>query len=625
MDPVTLGKKGLHYLKRGDLSRPIEWIMGRVLFGNIWTVEEGVDPPAWLTTESPIEILKTVDREYPRFYSAIQDDERIGVDPSHPFEALEFQLIDVRSSDRIVVEASWQTEGGESKTTTMTFSDGQFNRLDCLPFEITFDEPATSADLSVSSEGVDRSSLLRPFAPARWKTSNEPLLSTPSVRSTRGENPPIFLISVDSVRFDFLEAFAPVLDALGPDAVVPTEPRTQGHWTRPSHASMITGVHPAKHGYVIGGREKEDINRIDPSLQTLAEFLQDRMYKCSACVATETLGGEYGFSRGFHRFEHKGMSWYKRKMDARDVVDTASTWLADDTTNRRGNDLFYFLHIYDPHYPYIPPFPIRSERVDLSVPERFRSHFPTKDYMDVLENDPPDIPDDQRETVLSFYEQSLAFVAEQLTELIQSMKDAGVFQESFVIILGDHGEEFYERKFALHTSLYDANIRPGMIIKPPASYEGDVPDEIDFIDIFPTIADMVGWESLDQCDGRPMGEIEGPRPRITERLDEDWYNVAVELDGEKAVLTYESNFPRRPSTDRLDSGPVHSEFYELAAVRDGEYANRWTETPKAKRERFLSVAEQFITERSLDTGQVDATAVQPSRSVLRQLERLGYK
>jgi hypothetical protein len=78
----------------------------------------------------------------------------------------------------------------------------------------------------------------------------KPLLTLPTISPTEPAASPIFLISVDAWRYDHVDAFQPLLDFLGSAATVPDEPRTQGFFTTPSHASMFTGVHPGDYGRV---------------------------------------------------------------------------------------------------------------------------------------------------------------------------------------------------------------------------------------------------------------------------------------------------------------------------------------------------------------------------------------
>jgi len=178
-----------------------------------------------------------------------------------------------------------------------------------------------------------------------------------------------FLISVDTLRYDVIDLFKPVVEAIGSSAVVPEEPRTQGHWTRPSHATMLTGTHPGTHGYVGGGRNANQIQGISPGVPRLPEILSETGYQCSACVGMHTLSPKYGFGRGFQSFVHQQRDYGKDGKTASSNVKQALRWLKDAAgQNGNGTNLFYFLHLFDPHYPYLPPISLKSGD-EIDIPE----------------------------------------------------------------------------------------------------------------------------------------------------------------------------------------------------------------------------------------------------------------
>lgn len=66
-----------------------------------------------------------------------------------------------------------------------------------------------------------------------------------------------------------------------------------------------------------------------------------------------------------------------------------------------------------------------------------------------------------------WYSKSVKYTSEQIARLLRYLKTQELFDESLIIVTGDHGEEFGERGFFSHSSLYDMNIRPFMAVKPP--------------------------------------------------------------------------------------------------------------------------------------------------------------
>lgn len=219
-----------------------------------------------------------------------------------------------------------------------------------------------------------------------------------------------------------------------------------------------------------------------------------------------------------------------------------------------------------------------------------------------------------------WYSQSIEYTADQTTHLLRHLKDVDLFDDSLIIITGDHGEEFGERGFFTHSSLYDDNIRPFMAIKPPAGETWNNRDSIDTIDFLPTVAKLVGAEIPNQCDGIPIQDTSNHDERITERIYPDWYNVSVEINGLKGIFTYKSNYPDRPEEDTVNNGPQLTEYYYLSDIRSEELQE--ANPSQDKQNKLKEAAEKFI----LDTKKYssDVTASKPSQETMKQLEDLGY-
>lgn len=627
MGLFDLFSKGTRYLLSGDVRSPAAWAYAKYTDSRIIDVDE-CETPTWIDVPGATSIAKNYRSDHSEYYPTLSESclgERIRIAPEVPFDRINTTIVDVEDAGRVSIEVDYETESGSTDAVEFSFTNGPFNEFRCIPVTIPLPEPALSADLRYST---DRSEGRLPRAlrdsDVDWKITRTPRLSVPSPKPSGDDGIPIVVISVDTFRYDYMDAFEPVIDALGPDAVVPSEPRTQGHWTRPSHASTFTGVHPADHGYVVGASDGIDVPTIDPDLTTIAEYLTDRLYRCSGVASQSSLSGDYGFARGFQRYELRNMTWEEREHDARSIVDRAIGWLETDA-EVHSDRLFYFLHLYDPHYPNLPPYPVVDELdLDLPVLSRFMDWQPRDDYVEILNGPAPDVPEDDLELVLGLYRKSLRYTAEQVCRFIETMKRRGLFEDALIFVLGDHGEEFYERKFVGHETLYDENIRPGVIVKPPAGAGLTVPDDVDFIDVFPTVATLLGERPPEQCQGIPWEtRPANDRPRITERLRPDWYNVSVEIDGKKGIFTYPENFPLLPSNDAVSGGPVEEEFVDLETWRSSEEDPGDETVTDETRHGLRERASEFASRET--TGEAKAASVQPSSEVRERLRKLGYR
>lgn len=557
------------------------------------------------------------------FVSVGDGSDSVAVSPNDPFRTVEFAVFDTIYTDHLVVEAIFETTDGDEIHKTRTLTDGSFFAARYVPIRFTIDEPAQRVCITVESNTTPprrREQLFKQIHRPEWKKSPEPGLTVPTPRGQGGT--PILLISVDTFRHDYLHTFEPVLSELGEAAVVPAEPRTQGYATQPSHGSLFTGVHPTTHGNFATKNAEAGISAgIDPELDTITKLLARNQYKCSGCGSEAKIGPKNGFGDGMDRFRYYPISWDDRIFDGSDIANAAIDWIRTDS-GAPSDRLFYFLHFFDPHYPYIPPQPEEIDGgIDYELADRVRDAVSQREYIDILEADPVEFPAGDTETLLKNYEASLQYTAFQVQRVIKQLKHTGLFDNSLIIITGDHGEEFFERNFWGHNTLYDNNIRPGMIIKPPADTTLPVRDAVDLIDVFPTIAELVEGTVPEGCQGVPLQDSRSD-PRITERHGAVHYSVAVEQDGVKGIFTYEYEFPGRPTEEQVTDGLVNAEFYRLAAVRSGSYEEVSDSIDQDLRADIQSVAESFILQTESADYEMSSSV---SRDVEARLEQLGYK
>jgi hypothetical protein len=552
--------------------------------------------------------------DFKKYYRVVND-KSVTFSPDTAFTQIAFDLLGVDSVNSAFIKATFHHRDGSVTTKTTQFSNGDlFERRD-IPLKYTLDEPAEHANIEVSSESDGSSG--RNYISFQNSTNNalsEPRISVPQIEQTTGPDVPIFFISVDTLRYDHLDCLSSTLDEFE-EATIPTEPRTQGVCTWPSHASMFTGVHPGTHGC----QARSTSLSIQESLITLPEYLEQLGYTNSACVGTGNLRPDSGFMRGFHRFNIKTMDWKRREFDSESNVDTVAKWLTNDDLSSKSK--FYFLHVFDPHYPYYPPLPItNTETIDYKLTDRIPRPSTERNYISLLNEDPLDISAEDLDVCKSYYRESIQYVDTQISRLIKMMKDENVFEEALIIITGDHGEDFYERNFLYHHSLYDTNIRPPIVIKPPNGDDFEPPDSTDLIDIFPTITQLLGDDIPEQVEGRSWTSNNELRPRITERFLEH-YNVSVEIDGVKGIFTYEENGPNRPSPTQIEEGPIKKEFYELEQVRSGEIKSDNTDISDNLKSRLEHQAQQFI--KSSDEV-LEQSKQEPREDVKKHLEDMGY-
>ena len=634
---MGLLRKGLRALLRGDISKIQDWFVEqiRTQLGEETVVEE-IETPSWMTSTGQQTIVRHTRIDANRFEG--RESEWVSILPSlsfsiespERFDRVDFPVINASSALEVTVEGRFSTESGGVIADTATLTNRQSRDVGfSVPVSIASEEPVHEVEVDITVEY--RHSLRNISSLLKREKEYKPWLELrpgqPAPRPTDTSQSPIFLISIDALRFDRQDELEPLISSFEGDATIPSEPRTQGHWTPVSHGCMFTGLHPGEHGFIgtYGDGWPQPIHR---NATTLPEILSDQLYKCSALVCNPNILPEWGFGRGFHRYQLKKLQELPDgKNDAAEQVNTIIDWV-DRDVREGSNNLFYFLHILDPHTPAVPPFPFQNvSDTDIdSIFEYAQTSADVKDYVEILEEG-LDIDDDLIDIAIQTYDETVAYTAEQVARLIEHLKRRDIYDDALIIITGDHGEEFGERNFHNHNSLYDANIRPFTLVKPPVDASWTVPEHTNTIDFLPTIARTVGESPPTHCQGTAwQNELGNREPRIIERIHWDWYNVSVEEDGVKAIFTYPSNHKERPPKAVIEDGPVVEEYYRLAQVREGRYEQCKSEISQERRQLFLDRAESFIATTHLETGDNTATSNQTvPEDVEDRLDQLGYK
>jgi arylsulfatase A-like enzyme len=388
---------------------------------------------------------------------------------------------------------------------------------------------------------------------------------------------------------------------------------------------MFTGVHPGEHKYV-GVGEASD-HPIHPDLVTLPELLASQGYKCSGLASHARILPEGGFGRGFYRYRSQNMTeWLDRRSDARTAVNQVLQWVEQDKLSSPSSDkVFYFLHVFDPHQPYIPDHPTAAvEDFSLAPIDTFgKVDFEKQLSVDNVNG--VDLNDELVEKIRSCYTASVEYTARQLYRLIEGLKRNDLFDNALIIVTGDHGEMFGENGMYKHKSVHYTNIRPFMAIKPPADADWTVPDTPSTIDILPTIATSVGAEIPNQCQGIPWQRMKQERSvRITERIRPDAYNIAIESNGIMAIFTYQERYPERPGQSELEAGPINEEFYQVNDLRVGRFIECEEELQASIKKQMRSQAKEFVSADPI-LKRDKQRSVQASEETDEQLRHLGYK
>jgi choline-sulfatase len=276
---------------------------------------------------------------------------------------------------------------------------------------------------------------------------------------------PVVLISIDTLRADHLPLYGyqgvatPAIDALARDGVTFDSAFSSCPMTLPSHVTMLTGLLPPEHGVRDNVGFAFDAKR-EPTLPSL---LHEKGYATGAAVSSWVLRGETGLAAAFDTYDdaidpRPGAAFREYQRPDAQTEAAAERWIAQNGAK----PFFYFLHLYDPHAPYEPPEPFRTE---------YRDHP---------------------------YDGEIAESDAVVGRFMEFLKQKGIYDRAIIILTSDHGEGLGDHGEEQHSILlYRELIRVPMVVKlPRGERKGTrVPAAVAVADITPTALALVGVDA----------------------------------------------------------------------------------------------------------------------------------
>ncbi len=318
----------------------------------------------------------------------------------------------------------------------------------------------------------------------------------------------IVLISCDTLRADHLGCYgyplptSPYLDQIASEGVLFEQAFGADVPTEPVHTALFTGRWGAKTGIVAHGAHNAYLSKETPWLPSI---LWSKGFSTAACDNLYQL--KEWFARGYGAYINTVSR--KRWIDGKDVNAAAIDWLK---THGGKEPFFLFLHYWDPHTPYLPPESYRrmfydddpfSDRHTGMEQVRAQPIYPFFHQYHYRHLGPVTDP----RYISALYDAEIRYLDDCLREFDESLKEAGLYEDTLLVIMGDHGECLYEHDIYWdHAGLYDAVVKVPMIMRWPARIPAGtrVSSFVQHVDIFPTLLEAAGVDVPEGGDGQSL-------------------------------------------------------------------------------------------------------------------------
>ncbi len=292
----------------------------------------------------------------------------------------------------------------------------------------------------------------------------------------------VLFVVLDTARADhfgfmgYERPTTPRLDELAQQAVVFENHHAHSSRTGPSMASVFTGLHGPSHGVINPLDAFDAKGTLAESQLAMAEVLSEAGWKTQGFVANINVSARFGFSQGFDGYQHARAS-------AEEINRAAKDWL-----DKRGSQpYFLYLHYMETHSPYQVPGDVLVDP-DYSGPVD-GSH----EQLDSILKGDLVLCEQDKAHLVRLYDQSLAYFDAQFGALWGFLEAEGHLENTLVVFLSDHGEEFFDHGAVLHGyTLYEEQLHVPFMILQPGVAPARVAQRTRHVDVMPTLLDFLG-------------------------------------------------------------------------------------------------------------------------------------
>ncbi len=335
---------------------------------------------------------------------------------------------------------------------------------------------------------------------------------------------------LDAARVDHIGCYGyprettPNIDRLAADSVVFEQHFCQYPDTVPSTASLLTSLYPDTHLTTAGGSLPRSVFTLAKSLESdgfhTAFFSSN--YRGSGLTGIGTdfeLTRAFGPSRdGRGRGRQAGLPddapesrpAQLKVRSPEGLLTLIADWLKQDAAE----PFLAYIHFLPPHLPYNAPDEMKRVFAGKHPPNFWRGGYPFRGI------EPRKVTSEHASPgprLVNLYDANLLWADWAVGELERLLRDAGVLDNTVLIVTADHGETFGEHGYRWHPDCpYDEAIRIPLLVSFPGEARpvGRVRALTQTIDLLPTILDLYQLPyPEDQVQGRSLlplltGEVE---------------------------------------------------------------------------------------------------------------------
>jgi choline-sulfatase len=314
----------------------------------------------------------------------------------------------------------------------------------------------------------------------------------------------VVLVAFDGMQAKHLSAYGyqldttPNLDKFLDNSYLFKKAISPASWTVPTYMSIFTSLYPSEHKVVNKFVEydkegtttktfKANLRELNPQAVTLAEILKKNGYVTGGFTGDAGASGSFGNGLGFDEYFDK-----ETFGGLETSILKAEEWL----DKNKDKKFFMFLHGYDVHGQYAPKEGFDQRYVKKPYTGKYTGSPKEQGVLreEGLLNGKIELSEADTQFWRAIYDEKISRADAQFAKIMKRLEDLSLLKNTLVVVLSDHGTEFYEHKrfdhgHTLYKELVDvlfAVHMPGKIGKT------EINSLVSTLDVAPTILSILG-------------------------------------------------------------------------------------------------------------------------------------
>jgi len=340
----------------------------------------------------------------------------------------------------------------------------------------------------------------------------------------------VILLTIDALRYDKVDIYnhnckvqlTPFLDSIADRCIIFNNAYSTGPYTQVSFPGILTSSY-----YFDFGRSPF----LSPKRTLISEVLRKNGILTAAFHSNPYLSEYFGWNRGWDNFYDSMQEEVSEKrpyIPGHDINKKVEEWLVNKVKGEKNKPFFLWVHYMDVHEPYIP----KSEYLSIIHPELVINEDEMFNlYKEVLLK--RDVSDMEKLLLLEkLYEGKVREVDDYVKELFTILSELEILEDSRIIIMSDHGDEFGEHGGLSHDGkMYQELLHIPLLFYDPSRRGREIFNKaVSAIDIAPTILYLFELGTVENFKGRPLFPLD-------EYKERECYAEAIEKHGTKIKET----------------------------------------------------------------------------------------